>query len=120
MRGSFARYAVIWLLLLATIFAGERLVRSLWLVGDTPRTVDARGDLSQVEKHTVALFENASPSVVYIFTEGGVVATPQGRTQQTGGAGTGFVWDGAGHVVTNFHVVENARRVRVRIFNGTA
>ncbi|MGE0715808.1 MAG: S1C family serine protease, partial [Alphaproteobacteria bacterium] len=42
------------------------------------------------------------------------------RTQQTGGAGTGFVWDGAGHVVTNFHVVENARRVRVRIFNGTA
>src|SRR5262245_44971241 len=31
-----------------------------------PRSVDARGDLSDAEKATIAIYERASPSVVYI------------------------------------------------------
>jgi 2-alkenal reductase len=34
--------------------------------------------------------------------------------------GSGFVWDGAGHIVTNNHVVESAERVQVNFFDGTA
>ena len=34
------------------------------------------------------------------------------------GAGSGFVWDSAGHVVTNNHVVAGARRVFVRLDAG--
>lgn len=30
------------------------------------------------------------------------------------GAGSGFVWDDAGHVVTNFHVINEASDVQVR------
>jgi 2-alkenal reductase len=33
-------------------------------------------------------------------------------------AGTGFVWDGAGHVVTNNHVVSGTREIAIRFATG--
>ena len=51
--------------------------------------------------------------------------SPRGRGRTTPeeppiqqGAGTGFVWDSAGHVVTNNHVVEGARKVFVQLDAG--
>jgi 2-alkenal reductase len=38
-----------------------------------------------------------------------------GRTAQSAGTGSGFIWDAAGHVVTNNHVVEHAQEVRIRL-----
>jgi 2-alkenal reductase len=35
-------------------------------------------------------------------------------------AGSGFVYDTAGHIVTNAHVVENARRITVNFADGTS
>lgn len=118
MQGSFLRYAIIWVLILATVYIGDQFIRDVWLVGDEPRAVTARGDLAASEQHTIALFENAAPSVVYIFTEGAYVSTPRGRARQSG-TGTGFIWDQSGHVVTNFHVVDQAQRVRVRLYDET-
>jgi 2-alkenal reductase len=34
-------------------------------------------------------------------------------------SGSGFVWDAAGHIVTNFHVVEGADQVQVTFSDGT-
>ena len=34
------------------------------------------------------------------------------------GAGAGFVWDKAGHIVTNFHVIEGANVVYVQLHAG--
>lgn len=34
--------------------------------------------------------------------------------------GSGFVWDGDGHIVTNNHVVESAERIQVNFYDGTA
>lgn len=31
------------------------------------------------------------------------------------GTGSGFLWDTSGHIVTNFHVVQNASRVKVTL-----
>src|SRR5262249_15476838 len=31
------------------------------------------------------------------------------------GAGSGFIWDDSGHIVTNFHVIQEARKVRVTL-----
>jgi S1-C subfamily serine protease len=31
------------------------------------------------------------------------------------GMGTGFVWDAAGHLVTNYHVIHGASRAQVRV-----
>ncbi|HEX7182416.1 MAG TPA: trypsin-like peptidase domain-containing protein [Thermoanaerobaculia bacterium] len=80
------------------------------------RLVVARGDLAADEKSTIALFENASPSVVFITSIAvqedifrmNVQEIPQG-------SGTGFVWDKAGHVVTNFHVIANANAAQVTL-----
>jgi 2-alkenal reductase len=115
MKDRFARYALIWVLLLASIWLGDRFLRTMILTADTPRTVTPRGELSEIEHHRIALFENAAPSVVYLFTEG-----PGHGGERRAGAGSGFVWDAAGHVVTNYHVIEGASRVRVRLDSGAA
>ncbi|MEX2121118.1 MAG: trypsin-like peptidase domain-containing protein [Pirellulales bacterium] len=81
-----------------------------------PRTVIARGDLAADEKATIELFRKASPSVVYITTLAvrrdifslNVLETPQG-------AGSGFIWDEQGHVVTNYHVIRGADAAQVML-----
>ena len=70
------------------------------------RPVTPRGSLSDVEKSTVALFKRDSPSVVYISTKADR-RDPFGSAvrEVPRGTGSGFVWDDAGHIVTNAHVV---------------
>ena len=84
-----------------------------------PREVIPRGDLAGYEKSTIDIFNAAAPSVVYIFTENAVRGF-FGNRQIRQGNGSGFLWDTHGHVVTNFHVVEGARRVQVRLDSGEA
>jgi 2-alkenal reductase len=116
MRSNFFRFSLIWILALLTIWLGDRLIRDLFLTADAPRPVEPRGELAPVEQATITLFERVAPSVVYILTfpPGSVI------TAGAAGAGSGFIWDAAGHVVTNFHVVEGAGGVRVRLDNGEA
>lgn len=85
-----------------------------------PVVVTPRGDLAPVERSTVELFRNASPAVVYI-TRLAVRADPFRRNllQIPQGTGSGFVWDRAGHIVTNHHVVEGASAARVTLSDGT-
>ena len=81
-----------------------------------PRTVTARGDLAAGEQATMALFEAVSPSVVFISTTGSVVDFwTRNEFEVPRGSGTGFVWDEAGHIVTNFHVVAGAKSAEVRL-----
>jgi S1-C subfamily serine protease len=80
-----------------------------------PRPVSARGDLAEDEKATIELFRRASPSVVFITT-----LAQQARgffevQEVPAGAGSGFVWDKEGHVVTNFHVIQGATAARIAL-----
>ncbi len=81
-----------------------------------PVLVTPRGDLSEAERATVALFANASPSVVFI-TKLSVRVDPFRRNAMAfpEGTGSGFVWDTSGHVVTNFHVIAGADAARVTL-----
>ena len=84
--------------------------------GDLRPAVAPRADLDPDEKETIALFENASPSVVFITTTAvqqdifslNLMEIPQG-------SGSGFVWDEAGHVVTNYHVIAGSDAARVTL-----
>jgi 2-alkenal reductase len=108
---------IIWALLIATFYVGDNLLRNVFLTSDSPRAVTPRGDLAVFETSTMKIFDNASPSVVYIFTETsvrGFFGTQ--RTQQ--GAGSGFLWDRAGHVVTNYHVIAGSQRIQVKLDSG--
>ncbi|MCS6948492.1 MAG: trypsin-like peptidase domain-containing protein [Steroidobacteraceae bacterium] len=83
------------------------------------RTVTPRGDLAADERATIELFEKSRDSVVYITTAQlvrdlwtrNVFAVPRGT-------GSGFIWDEAGHVVTNFHVIQGAAQATVKLADG--
>jgi 2-alkenal reductase len=81
------------------------------------RPVSPRGALTAEEQAVVNLFEQSAPSVAYITTET-VQRGTFGGAEVSQGAGSGFVWDSAGHIVTNFHVVKDARKVFVRLDAG--
>ena len=70
MNKKFTRYALIWFLLIATIYVADGFVRDIFLTGDQPRSITPRGSLTELEKSTVTLFKETAPSVVYIFTKG--------------------------------------------------
>jgi 2-alkenal reductase len=119
MSDRLKRLLIIWALLIATVWVGDRFVRGVLLTADEPRTVVPRGDLAAFERVSTELFAAAAPAVVYIFTQT-AAGSPFGTGAPQSGAGSGFVWDGAGHVVTNFHVVQGADRIAVRLDSGEA
>jgi len=82
-----------------------------------PRAVTPRGPLLPQEQALAGLFESTAPSVAYITTER-LARTGFFTAEVAQGAGSGFVWDAAGHVVTNFHVLAGARRVTVQLDAG--
>ncbi len=100
------------------VLCGVVLLRFLGYFGPPPepRAITPRGDLMETEKTTIELFEKAAPSVVNITNVAlrrdrwrlNVMEIPQG-------AGSGFIWDGSGHVVTNYHVIHGANALRVTL-----
>src|SRR5688500_7334434 len=72
-----------------------------------PREIAPRGALSEIEQTTIELFKEVSPSVVYITTlTRQVDFRTRNVTEVPAGTGSGFIWDDAGHVVTNLHVLQ--------------
>jgi len=85
-----------------------------------PRPVAPAAPLEADETHTIQIFERAAPSVVFIVNSAlsrrlfsrNVYEVPQG-------AGSGFVWNEEGYIVTNFHVVYNADSLTVVLADQT-
>ncbi len=114
------RRALVFLTLLsAGVLVGWCSSHSLSRPG-LPRPVEPRGALLEAEKVTIQRFKEAAPSVVFITTTEERAQDLFGfrRTEVPSGSGTGFIWDEAGHVVTNFHVIQNARRAFVTTSDG--
>lgn len=84
-----------------------------------PRVVSARGELADIEKSTIDIFNHASPSVVYISTNK-IVRSFWSRDirKVPKGTGSGFIWDEYGHLVTNYHVIEGASEANIRLNDG--
>ena len=81
-----------------------------------PRIAETRGELTPDEQAVIRLFQRLSPSVAYITSVTlkrdwyslNIYEIPRG-------AGSGFVWDSQGHIVTNFHVLEGASSAKVTL-----
>lgn len=98
----------------ALLFSGERYVRLFFYSADSPRPVASREPPVGEEARSIQIYTQTVPSVAYIFTR-------QGRSRSgetSAGTGSGFVWDKAGHIVTNYHVVANASELGVVIDRG--
>ena len=72
--------------------------------------------LTNDEQNNISVFKSASPSVVF-------VTNTQLRRQRFSlnvmeiprGSGTGFIWDESGLIVTNFHVVQGANKITIKL-----
>jgi 2-alkenal reductase len=106
------------LVVLGIYIAQPRIDRWLYSAS-TPREVTPRGNLSDLERSTIELFQRVSPAVVQVVGRAaGSEPSPaegEGVAAQTG---TGFVWDPAGHIVTNNHVVQGTDEIAVRFDSG--
>ena len=77
--------------------------------------IDEINNLMLTESKTLSLidiFEKAEPGVVRVNTE-------RNQTEsETGGVGSGFVFDKKGHIITNAHVIEDSTKTVVTFLDG--
>ena len=118
MRDRFSRSAVIVALVLLGLMTAQPYIERLLFAATAPRPVVARGNLPDTERSVIELFERVSPSVVQIVAKSGAVDVRVEGDDPAVQAGTGFLWDPAGHVVTNDHVLRGTDLVRVRLASG--
>ncbi|MFH1003849.1 MAG: trypsin-like peptidase domain-containing protein, partial [Chloroflexota bacterium] len=85
--------------------------------------------LADIEASLEHIYAQVNPSVVNISVllkqpassqiPGVPSPVPQGPQQYSQALGSGFVWDNAGHIVTNNHVVANADNISITFYDGT-
>jgi S1-C subfamily serine protease len=97
--------AALLLSMLACQLGGQTPLPGVLPVGQAPISVQAPVNPAAEQDAFVAMYQRVSPGVVIIKVSG-----PQGAS-----LGSGFVFDAAGHVVTNFHVVQGATNDKVEV-----
>ncbi|KAL7430627.1 hypothetical protein ACHAXH_002771, partial [Discostella pseudostelligera] len=99
----------------------ERLMSSKGSAVSTSYSADGYnnggvGGLSYEENRVVNTFTRSSPAVAYIQTISQSMQISRGfslkGTEVPTGAGSGFLWDDKGHIVTNYHVIASATKTK--------
>jgi S1-C subfamily serine protease len=119
MSSRFLRFAIVFVLLLLTAQVAQPYLSRLMYSATTPKIIVPRGNLSEAEQATIALFDRVSPSVVQVVGRQSGESALGGETEGTGvQSGTGFIWDASGNIVTNNHVVAGTNELAVRFASG--
>ncbi|HZT45295.1 MAG TPA: trypsin-like peptidase domain-containing protein [Gaiellaceae bacterium] len=82
-----------------------------------PAPVSAQPAARVTPLSVTGVYERTAKGVVEI-TASSTDSSPFGGSQRQQAQGSGFVYDSAGHVVTNDHVVDGAQSISVRFWNG--
>ncbi|HUG90561.1 MAG TPA: trypsin-like peptidase domain-containing protein [Planctomycetaceae bacterium] len=85
------------------------------------RPAAPRGDFRPEEQAQIQLYRDAVPSVVHVTS----ALLAQHRLSRDvfeipRGAGSGFIWNDQGHIVTNNHVIEGAHSAHVTLQDGSS
>ena len=80
--------------------------------GHGPSTVGETTPLYTKNLSLIEIFEKSEPGVVRVNVQRGE------NVEGVGGVGSGFVFDKKGHVITNAHVIDNARKIVVTFLDG--
>ena len=108
---------------LVVLFAGPRAVQQLTYEQTKTRIIQARHNLGEttiLEQLNGAYTDIAravEPSVVHV-SAGYLEHMPFGPDRPGLSTGSGWIFDDLGHIVTNHHVVQNALRIDVQLYNG--
>lgn len=88
-----------------------------FLISLYPVKSQAAFNLLDLEKRTISIYEQAVKSVVNISN----IKVKRGffvdAVEIPVGAGSGFVWDKEGHIVTNYHVADNGSKFLITFHN---
>ena len=76
----------------------------------------SNGPLDQEEQNNISVYQKNVGSVVNVTSKAVAYDFFYGAFPQEG-QGSGFILDAAGHVLTNYHVIEGARQVEVTLHN---
>jgi len=115
--------------MLAGVAIGAVIVTVIFTIFLISPPAAIKSEISLSDKSIPSVTEKTIPtysknlSLVEIFekTEPGVVRVNVQRTDQvngTSGIGSGFVFDKKGHIITNAHVVKNAKKLVVTFLDG--
>jgi S1-C subfamily serine protease len=119
MGDRLARVLVVALLVVLGAYLAQPYLDRFFYSASTPRSVEPRGSLSEIERTTIEIFERVSPSVVQVVGRAGALEALPAEGENGGAqSGTGFIWDAAGHIVTNDHVVGGTSSLAVRLATG--
>ncbi len=80
-------------------------------------TFDEQQAVYDLEKQIIDVYDQASPAVVNITNRSYVYYRFMGAVPEEG-TGSGFVVDSQGHIITNYHVIENAEELLVTLASG--
>lgn len=91
-------------------FFGKKTPQSATIVVETPaaQPVYSGGTIGISDSVLSDIFDRVNPGVVSIF-----ISSKQGQS-----SGSGFVYDTAGHIITNFHVIDGADYIEVDFPSG--
>ena len=79
--------------------------------GHGPSTVGETTPLYSKGLSLIEIFEKSEPGVVRVNVQ-------RGEVSETGGVGSGFVFDKQGHIITNEHVIDDAQKVVITFLDG--
>ncbi|MBN2006580.1 MAG: trypsin-like peptidase domain-containing protein [Anaerolineae bacterium] len=82
-----------------------------------PPVGDTTASLQELQSRFTSVYKTTSPSVVNI-TNRSYAYGIFGQVIPQEGSGSGFVYDTEGHIVTNYHVIENAEELLVTFSTG--
>ena len=116
---AFPAFVVLIIAILALILT-PRIIERMTIAQQTAKIKLARTTLNeddvlrQIDRATAAIAQIVEPSVVHIETD----VELRSNASATVSSGAGWVYDQAGHIVTNAHVVQNADTVSVEFYDG--
>ena len=113
-----ARNVVVALLVFAGVWAGNLANANAQQNSTTPQNTNIAPIVYTTDEQiNIRVYESGNRSVANIQTEFEGVDRFF-RPVSGEGSGSGWVYDQAGHVVTNYHVIEDSDRIKVKLHDG--
>ncbi|MEM7228957.1 MAG: trypsin-like peptidase domain-containing protein [Planctomycetota bacterium] len=116
---------IVLLTALMVLFVGPNAVRALQYARTSAAIVEASerlegpdNILAQINQASRDIATAVEPSVVHISVTQNVSSQFRNRPSLAFSSGSGWIYDEAGHIVTNYHVVENAEEIEVQLHTG--
>ncbi len=79
--------------------------------------IDVFASYTAEEQSIINIYERVSPSVVHVVSRQQIHSFFYGTTSREGSR-SGFIYDSNGHIITNYHVIEDATSIDVILASG--